>query len=408
MTFAFPLFFLLAAGWLPGPGCSGEEAPLEREAWLMGTRLRVSVASMPPSSGAPPGLEGAMAVSEGIVREVERLERLMSTWDPRSEMSRLNGTTPGIPVPVTSELAGILQETLAWVEPTEGAFDPAVGALVDVWGLRGRGKIPSPSALSAARAASGKDLFRLQFPTHAMDGGPGDASPSLIRRSGAAWIDTGAFGKGLALREAARTTGAYRGRIMMDLGGQVWASAPDSCPWEISIAHPLHRRKPVFSLLLAGHSAATSGFSERWIQGEGQRLGHILDPRTGKPAPAWGSVTVVSPDPLTADIVSTALYVMGPDQGMGWSERHPHLGILFLEPCGGEVRATWNASMAKHLSQPPPHGLPQPGPPGVTDLPAPGTWFAAVIPGNGATHSSEGTTPTGSCAEQRLQGSELQ
>jgi thiamine biosynthesis lipoprotein len=95
---------------------------------------------------------------------------------------------------------------------------------------------------------------------------------------------------------------------------------------------------------------ATSGTSERWAQVDGRRLGHILDPRTGRPAPAWGSVTVVHPDPLVADILSTALYVMGPDEGLRWLDDHPGIAALFLDVRDETVIPRWTGAMERWLA----------------------------------------------------------
>jgi thiamine biosynthesis lipoprotein len=178
---------------------------------------------------------------------------------------------------------------------------------------------------------------------------------TLTRSTAAAWIDTGAFGKGAALRGAARRLRQYDvDRALLDLGGQILALAePGEEPWTVAVAHPSHRDQPAAWLRLAGVSAATSGNSERGITVDGRRLGHILDPRTGEPAPSWGSVTLVSADPLVADILSTALYVMGPVDGLAWADRLADVGVLFLVDTGGEIQTLHNQAMTRWLSEEP-------------------------------------------------------
>jgi len=85
----------------------------------------------------------------------------------------------------------------------------------------------------------------------------------------------------------------------------------------------------------------------------GRQVGHILDPRSGEAVPWWGSVTVVSADPLEADILSTALYVMGPEAGMAWARDLPDVGVLFLVEAGGELRQLHNQAMDSWLVEPP-------------------------------------------------------
>lgn len=349
-------FFLLLFPFLGSLlGLGLEEEVMIREAWVMGTRMKMVV------EGG--GAEAFRNITEAALEEVERVEGVLSTWDPRSPLSQANQAPPHAAVSLSRELAGLLEEALAWTDRTGGAFDPAVGALIDAWDLRGAGCVPEPQALEAARTASGSHLFLLRE----------GAVPSMTRITPAAWLDSGAFGKGAGLRAAAdrirppdtfwpeptkradaagteARSGARGPRILLDLGGQIWAWGGGANPWQVAVAHPLRRHEPVQQLSVHDVSVATSGTSERWVQVDGARFGHILDPRSGMPAPAWGSVTVVSRDPMVADILSTALYVMGPEKGLKWVRHRPGIGALFLEACQEGLRATWNEAMEEWLT----------------------------------------------------------
>ena len=119
--------------------------------------------------------------------------------------------------------------------------------------------------------------------------------------------------------------------------------------WTVPVAHPARRAEPAAWLHLRDRSASTSSQSERFITVGGKRLGHILDPRTGKPVPAWGSVTVVAEDPAAADAVSTALLVLGPEAGAKWAERREDMGVLFLIERDGRVVPRWNHALVRYL-----------------------------------------------------------
>ena len=125
---------------------------------------------------------------------------------------------------------------------------------------------------------------------------------------------------------------------MLALGSQGSGDA-----WEIAIAHPRDRQKPVVTLALSNLSASTSGNSERGKTVAGRRIGHELDPRTGEPAPDFGSVTVVGPSGLIADILSTAFFVLGPEKGLELSRRLRDEGVaqevLFLIDRGTAIDA---------------------------------------------------------------------
>lgn len=313
MPYFLPIVIALQ-GLLIGDAAMGPR--VQREAWVMGTRLRV-VAQGP----------GAQETGDLVLEEVERLDRLISTWDPSTELSSLNTTVPGHPVFPSPALASLLAEAERWARRTGRAFDPAVGALVDVWDLRGPGRTPSPREVREALDAAGSGGLALD-----------PVTGTAVRHSASAWVDAGAFGKGAALRAVMRRLeDRTEGRVLVDLGGQVWVDGDTRRPWSVAVAHPDDRHRAAVSLRLHGVSVATSGTSER--------PGHILDPRTGRPAPRWGSVSVVSADPVEADVLSTALYVMGPADGLDWARDNPHVAALFLEETDGRVVATWTPAM---------------------------------------------------------------
>lgn len=288
---------------------------LARHVAAMGTALAVTV-------GAPTR-ERALDASEAAVRAVEAAERLLSTWRDDSPLARLNAAVPGLATPVTPQLFDLLKRVFEWKERTGGAFDPTVAPLVRAWGLRAGGRIPDAAELRDARTATDASLFTFE-----------ESSRSLSRLSPAAGIDEGAWGKGWALdcaAEAARAAGASS--FVLDLGGQVLAAGE---PRAVSVAHPRDRSRTAATLRLSNASASTSGNSERGLLVNGRRVGHLLDPRTGEPAPDFGSVTVVAPSALAADVLSTAFFVLGPRDGMALSERLrasgvPHETLFFLE-----------------------------------------------------------------------------
>jgi thiamine biosynthesis lipoprotein len=131
---------------------------------------------------------------------------------------------------------------------------------------------------------------------------------------------------------------------VLNFGGQVLVLGEndDGQPWPVPVAHPSRREEAVALLRLRGdRSVSTSSQSER--------PNHILDPRTGRPVPAWGSVTVVAADPAVADILSTALFVLGPEAGMAWLADRKDVGALFVVETQGRLHRRWNQAMAAYL-----------------------------------------------------------
>lgn len=329
---------IAAAAAPPGmaAGASAGPAVVERTVFLMGTLLRARVVAADEAT--------AEAAASAAFAEVARLEAVLSTWQPTAELSQANAAEVGTSHALSSELTALLAEAGSWVERTGGAFDPAVGALIDVWGLRTGGRGPTPAELRAARAASGWSPAVLDT-----------AAATLTRPDARWWLDSGGFGKGAALRAAARVLAAHGAQsFVLDFGGQVLQHEVDAAASRIAVAHPAERSRAVATLSVRSGSVATSGASERWVEHAGERLGHILDPRTGEPVRAWGSVTVVAADALAADVLSTALFVMGADAALAWSAARREYGVLVLaRGAEGRVCARWNTAMESWLVEPP-------------------------------------------------------
>jgi hypothetical protein len=168
---------------------------------------------------------------------------------------------------------------------------------------------------------------------------------------------------------------------LLDFGGQLLAmgSNRSGAGWKVVVAHPAQRERGVVTLRLRDVSVATSGASERFVEVAGQRFGHILDPRTGTPVPAWGSVTVVAADPLVADILATAIFVMGPTVGLEWAAREAAgVGVLLLIDESDGLCARWNEAMEPWLIEVAPEVQVGPSPATRGDRRSVGGDFASV------------------------------
>jgi thiamine biosynthesis lipoprotein len=313
---------------------AAEPVTVERRLAAMGTLLTMRVAG--------PDRPGALAASEAAAREIARVEDLLSTWKRGGPLDRLNRARPGEDVALGVEAAAALSGAFAWSQRTGGAFDPTVLPLVRAWDLRGQGRAPGEAELSRALAATGWERFLL------------DVEKGVARRLCAdAGIDEGAWGKGYALdRAAAALRQAGVREALVDLGGQALALGRAA----VSIADPRDRGRPAASLDVADGSVSTSGNSERGLAVAGRRIGHLLDPHTGLPAQDFGSATVVASSGLTADVLSTAFFVLGPVRGLALSERLRREGfenqVLFLVVVDGRVSAMASPDLQFHFEEP--------------------------------------------------------
>ncbi|HEX8152487.1 MAG TPA: FAD:protein FMN transferase [Thermoanaerobaculia bacterium] len=239
--------------------------------------------------------------------EAERIEGFLSTWREDSELSRLNRNHAAT---VSPELRDLLARTLEWSAKTGGAFNPLVAPLLEVWKTRGEGAMPDRVALANAVA-------RTNLKNATIDG-------SRVALAHDAEVEEGGFGKGYALD---RMLARIDGNATINFGGQLIARGAAS----VTIADPAHRDAAVLALTLDGASLSTSSGSEKQFVIGGKRYSHLFDPRTGEALPPRGSVSVVASDALTADILSTALYVLGEDEGLRWADAHG-IAAIFINP----------------------------------------------------------------------------
>jgi FAD:protein FMN transferase len=291
------------------------EAPtLERRFLVMGTEARITLWNSGPRQELLPTSDrarGALVASEAR----------LSTWIEDSELARLNGAPRDRPVKLSPELAAELRAAFECRAATAGAFDPEVGRLVAAWGLRTGGRWPSGDEIATLAAESRQPGLLL------------DSAAASARRRNARTIEEGAWGKGAALDHAVAALGP--GAIgEIDLGGQLRFTPGRAAT--VAVAHPRDRQRVLLALGVVGGSVATSGNGERGLVVEGRRVGHLLDPRTGRPAADFGSVTVWAPTALEADCLATGLFVLGPEAALAFAARRPDLGVVVVEASEGQ------------------------------------------------------------------------
>jgi thiamine biosynthesis lipoprotein len=303
---------------------AGEVQLVERSVYLMGTRATVRLWAENRAEG--------LTLVDSAIRELELTEQQLSTWIPDTPLAALNRQPVNTPWQADGSLCALLDGVAVWQRRTGGTFDPAIGAMLDAWDVHGEGRVPSAGELQAALDASG---FRhLDVDPHRC---------TVVRRRNVR-IDSGAFGKGEALDRAARALGQRS--WMIDLGGQVSVrgTTPNGAGWPVAIANPEQRNRTALEITLQSGSLSTSGGSERDHNVAGRRIGHIVDPRTGVPAAFPGSVSVWHESGFVADVLSTALFVMGPDAGIQWAEERGFAACYLQLDAAGRVTSTMTAA----------------------------------------------------------------
>jgi thiamine biosynthesis lipoprotein len=234
----------------------------------------------------------------------------MSTYDSGSELSCLNRAATGERVPLSGSTVEVLEEARRLSERTGGAFDVTVRPLMKLWESSARrDRVPSAAELKTARRRMGLENLDL---------GPDSATKHLE----ALEISLDAIAKGYAIHravEAMRGHGLTGG--LVDVGGDIecFGRPLDGRAWRIAVQHPRSADRLLTLELggqLPGRAVCTSGDYRRYMTIAGRRYSHIIDPRSGRPAEAAASVTVIGPDAFQADGWATALSVLGPNQGL--------------------------------------------------------------------------------------------
>jgi thiamine biosynthesis lipoprotein len=266
----------------------------------------------------------------GIQRQLDDVVAQMSTWDCMSDLSRFNQARSAGWHALPREFFYVLRYAMDVARASDGAYDPTAGPLVNAWGFgpeRGNGAQPAQAAIDAARARVGWQRVQLDPPQlRALQ--PGDAC-----------LDLSAIAKGFGVDQVARyLQHAGIEDFLVEVGGELRGQGmkPDATPWWVELQRPPAgggNNHGLASAIVALHdlSVATSGDYLRYFLSGTRQYSHTIDPRTGEPiAHGLASVTVLHPDCIAADALSTALNVLGPTAGMEFAcaQRLPALFVV--------------------------------------------------------------------------------
>lgn len=267
----------------------------------MGTSWSARIAALPGRL--------AEAIEPGIRAILDRIVAQMSQWEPGSDLSRFNRSTPGIWQRLPPEFVHVLDTAMDVAARSGGAFDPAMGELADRWGFGPSG----PRASVPPNVAAGERRIEL------------DSLLLRARRSAGAALDFSGIAKGYAVDAVA---GYLRGQgledFLVEIGGELRGSGirPDGQPWWVDIEAVPNAALPPIRVALHGLAIATSGDYRRYFEQGGRRYAHTLDPRTGMPLDnGVVSTTVLHAECMLADAWATALTVLGPGKGQVVAER---------------------------------------------------------------------------------------
>lgn len=265
----------------------------------MGTQFRITFYA--------PNQETADQAARAAFKRVAQLNRIMSDYDPASELMRLckkNNDDPGTPVPVSEELFFVLSKAREVSELSDGTFDVTVKPFVHLWRMARRTeKLPTEKELAEAKAVVGYKLVKLDRKNRTVTLG----KPGME-------LDLGGIAKGYAADEVLKV---LRGHgitsALVAAGGDIasMGKPPGKDAWVVEIA-PLSRDTPKRYVALSGQAVSTSGDLEQFVVIDGVRYSHIVDPRTGIGLTERKMVTVIAPDGITADSMTKVASLLPP------------------------------------------------------------------------------------------------
>lgn len=302
VLFFLLLLTILAMGF---SGCFGSgEGEVTRMRLVMDTQVTATMYGVEESEGDK--------IAKEAFNEMERLEGIFSRHIEGSEIERINRAAGREWVEVSPEVILVLKKALVISRLTEGAFDPTIGPLLELWGFgNGEEEQQSPPSTEIDETLALVNYEKIEIDK--------EASRVFLAEEGMQ-LDVGGIAKGFVVDrgqqviEEAGVKGAF-----VNAGGDIniSGSKPDGEQWKIAVQHPQDQQKMVAHLSLDQGSVATSGGYQRFFEEDGERYHHIIDPASGWPAKNGViSATVLGPDTLAADAYSTAVFVLGIENGL--------------------------------------------------------------------------------------------
>ena len=312
----------------------GEKKPITSESFVFGTRVEVQVAEEVPEA------QVRAAVAQ-VLAEFDRMHRTYHAWQP-SELTRLNDAlAAGQRIHVSQEMASLLLEAQQFSKSSEGLFDPGIGQLIALWGFHAdsyAAQLPEASAIKA---------WLKNHPSIAQLKVDADGAGAWVSSSNAqVALDFGGSLKGTALdRAAAILRAAGLNNALINIGGNVMALGTRyGSPWRVAIQAPRYAGPLAVLELRDGEATGTSGDYQRYFEVDGKRYPHLLDPRTGYPAPGVQAVTIVVDGPdagVRSDVLTKPVFIVGDSAWKAMAQRLALKSVLHVSD-DGTVSVTAN------------------------------------------------------------------
>lgn len=286
---------------------------------LMGSRFEITVVANDSTQ--------ARRFINLAVNEINRIEKLISSWDINSQTSAINRNAGIKPVKVDEELFNLIERSITISKISDGAFDISYASMDNIWKFDGSMKeMPSPELITRAHAKVGYNNIEL-------DKENGTVFLKLVGMK----IGFGAIGKGYAADKAKALLiekGAPAGIINASGDMNTWGKQANGQEWKVAITNPMDKSKAFALLPISEGAVVTSGDYEKQVSFNGASYSHIIDPRTGYPTKGIISATVFAPKAELADALATAIFVMGTEAGLNLINQLPKIECVIINDSG--------------------------------------------------------------------------
>ena len=261
------------------------------------------------------------------VSQISRIEKEISSWDPESETSKIIANAGIQPVKVNRESFDLITRAVKISELTQGAFDITYASMDRIWKFDGTiNHLPTDDEIAQSIRKVGYKNIVLD-PEH----------QTVFLKNKGMRIGFGAIGKGYAADKAKQlliSEGVNGGIINASGDLTTWGTQPDGSPWMVGITNPLNKNKVFSWFPLDNNAVVTSGNYEKFVEFNGKKYTHIIDPRTGWPVSGLTSVTIFAPKAELADALATSVFVMGRETGIDFINQLPGVECVIVDDNG--------------------------------------------------------------------------
>ncbi len=298
---------------------AGKSCIVNRVLRLMGNRFEISIVS----DDVEP--EEAQAKIDLAVTEIQRIERLLTTYDGESQTNQVNRMAGIAPVRVDREMFELVSRSIRISALTQGAFDITYGSVdKSLWNFdKNMTSLPDP--------AVARNMVRLiNYRNIILD----PENCTVFLKEPGMRIGFGGIGKGYAAemaKQVLKKAGVTSGIVNAAGDLVTWGLQPDGKPWTIGIANPDAAHLPFSYMNISDMAVATSGNYEKYVVIDGKRYSHTIDPKTGLPVHGIKSVTIICPNAEIADAMATPVMIMGIQVGLDLINQMKGIACLIID-----------------------------------------------------------------------------